>query len=203
MQNVCGFWWRYAKATHMEATAAGQVGDNDMRKTLTFAGCQRAEKALQLNDNSSDAHKWFAITLGSKGDFVPISERIKNGYIFKDHVDRAVRLNPSKDSSIHYLLGRFCFEVSNLSWMERKVASTLFSAPPSATPQEALVHFQASERIGKPILKDNRLYMAKCYIAMKNNEQAAYWLNMCVQMPVISSSVSGAILTYFSNKNNN
>lgn len=172
----------------MEATAAGLVGDNDMKKSLTLAGVARAEKALELNKNSSDAHKWYAITLGSKGDFVPIGERIKNGYIFKEHVDRAVELNPSSDSSIHYLRGRFCYEVSNLGWMERKIASTLFSAPPTSTPAEALVHFQASERIAKPILKDNRLYMAKCFIAMKDNAQAACWLNKCIEMPVISTS---------------
>lgn len=108
-----------------------------------FLALTRAQRSLQLNDYSANAHKWYAITLGSKGEYVSINEKIKNGFTFKEHVDRAVRLNP-KDPSLHYLLGRFCLEVSTLGWVERKVASTLFSAPPTSTPQEALEHFQAS-----------------------------------------------------------
>ena len=72
-----------------------------------------AERAMKLDDNSADAHKWYAITQGSRGQFLKISERIQNGFIFKTHIDRAVELNPN-DSTLHHLLGRFCFEVDKL-----------------------------------------------------------------------------------------
>ncbi|ODM96731.1 Regulator of microtubule dynamics protein 2 [Orchesella cincta] len=186
MGDSCEFWWRFAKATHMEATAAKQAGDSAMQKSLVFAGHTRAERALQLNENSANAHKWYAITLGSKGEFVSVNDKIKNGFTFKEHIDKAVQITP-QDPSLHYLLGRFCYEVTTLSWVERRIASTLFSAPPNSSPQEALQHFQASERLGKP-LKDNRLYMAKCYIVLKNNEEAASWLKKAVEMPNVSSS---------------
>lgn len=186
LQHTCGFWWRFAQATHVEATAAGQAADTEMKKSLILAGCSRAMRALQLNDNSANAHKWYAITLGTKGEYVQVGEKIKNGFTFKEHVDRALQINP-KDPSLHYLLGRFCLEVSNLGWMERKLASTLFSSPPNSTPQEALEHFQASERLGKP-LKDNRFYMAKCYVVLKNYELAARWFQMCLEVPNMSSS---------------
>lgn len=151
-------------------------------------GCSRANRALQLNDGSANAHKWYAIMLGTKGEYVQVGEKIQNGYVFKEHVDRALQINP-KDPSLHYLLGRFCLEVATLSWMERKLASTLFASPPSSTPQEALEHFLASERLGKP-LKDNRFYMAKCYVALQSYELAAHWLKKCVEMPNVSISVS-------------
>ncbi|CAL8125473.1 unnamed protein product [Orchesella dallaii] len=186
MGSSCEFWWRFAKATHMEATAAKQAGDSAMHKSLVFAGHTRAETALQLNEHSANAHKWYAITLGNKGEYVSVNDKIKNGFTFKEHIDKAVQISP-QDPSLHYLLGRFCYEVTTLNWVERRLASTLFSAPPNATPQEALQHFQASERLGKP-LKDNRLYMAKCYMVLKNNEETAFWLKKAVDMPNVSSS---------------
>lgn len=69
-----------------------------------------AEKALALNPNSANVHKWYAITLGSIGEFISINEKIQNGYKFKEHIDKAILISPT-DSTLHYLLGRFCYEV--------------------------------------------------------------------------------------------
>ncbi len=55
-----------------------------------------------------------------------------DGFEFKRHVDRAASLAPH-DHTIQHLLGRFCFEVAELSWWERKMAGTLFAEPPMAT----------------------------------------------------------------------
>lgn len=74
-------------------------------------GQEHAKSALALDEGDADAHKWFAITLGSCGDFLPLKEKISNGYIFKKHVDRAISLRPS-DYSLYHLQGRFEFEVS-------------------------------------------------------------------------------------------
>ena len=46
-----------------------------------------------------------------------------------------------------HLLGRFCYEVAELSWWERKMASTLFADPPNATMEEAKEHFMAAEQV--------------------------------------------------------
>ena len=135
-----------------------------------FAAHGFAKDSLRLNEGSADSHKWFAVTLGARGEFVPTNEKIQNGFIFKEHIDKAISLNPT-DGSLHHLLGRFCFEVSlcfgdvtliegvqnvkrdfflqvsSLSWIERKVAATLFSSPPTSSYGEALIHFQTAERI--------------------------------------------------------
>lgn len=40
-------------------------------------------------------------------------EKIEDGYVFKQHVDKALALRPD-DPSLHHLLGRFKYEVSVL-----------------------------------------------------------------------------------------
>jgi hypothetical protein len=78
-------------------------------------------------------------------------------------------------------------QVSQLSWFERKVAKSLFSAPPTSTPQEALAHFKKCENL-KPFI-ENRLFMAKCYQSLGDTKQALKWLEVAATMPVESSTV--------------
>lgn len=46
--------------------------------------------------------------------FKGVKEKILDGFEFKKHIDTAAELNPS-DHITHHLLGRFCFEVSQVS----------------------------------------------------------------------------------------
>jgi hypothetical protein len=84
--------------------------------------------------------------LSSVGEFSGTSTKIKNSFIVRDHFERAVVLSP-KDATSRHLLGLWCFEVAKLSWVEKKAAAAFFAAPPSATYEEALAHFEAAEKI--------------------------------------------------------
>lgn len=63
----------------------------------------------------ADAHKWMAILVGARSDLQPIKERIQDGQLFKHHVDIAISIDPA-DSSLHHMVGRFCYEVAGLKW---------------------------------------------------------------------------------------
>lgn len=47
-------------------------------------------------------------------------DKIKNGIVFKKYIELAVEMQPD-DFGLHYLLGRFKYEIANLSWIEKKV----------------------------------------------------------------------------------
>lgn len=88
---------------------------------LFFSGIKACEELLTAtNVPNANLHKWCAILVGVYGDFLPITEKIKNGYRFKELVTNALEISPD-DADLHYLLGRFKYEVANLSWIERKV----------------------------------------------------------------------------------
>ncbi|XP_072293372.1 regulator of microtubule dynamics protein 2 [Eucyclogobius newberryi] len=141
------------------------------KKQHAESGKRVGEEAVQLNPTCADSHQWYAILCGIMAEYDTIQNKIKNGYIFKDHLDKAIELKPH-DPLSYYLLGRWCYAVAQLSWLERKVAATLFGEPPSATVEDALGNFLKAEEIQPGYSKLNYVYLAKCYRDLGQKEQA-------------------------------
>ncbi|KAI8513530.1 Regulator of Microtubule Dynamics [Branchiostoma belcheri] len=172
--------WRLSRS--MMAKFDGEA-DPQKRQDLCFQAKGLAEVALAVDANSADAHKWFAIALGSCSEFLSVQDKIKDGYKFKEHIERALELRPN-DATVHHLLGRWCYEVTMLSWVERKVASALFAAPPNSSVDEALEHFLEAENLEPGFYKANSLYIAKCYIQNSDYCNATLWLEKALQQPI-------------------
>ncbi|KAK7076822.1 Regulator of Microtubule Dynamics, partial [Halocaridina rubra] len=177
--------WRLAKATRNMAAIQEKLGNNKEKETLIFEAYDFAEKALSFNKDHAEIHKWYAILAGARGEFLGIRERVQSGNVFKKHIDHALELNP-RDSTLHHLLGRFCYEVSQLSWLERQAAATLFGEVPSSSFEEALDHFQAAEKLRPKGWKENRLFIAKCNIQLGDYRSAALWLQQAFDAPIVT-----------------
>ncbi|XP_026478973.1 regulator of microtubule dynamics protein 3-like [Ctenocephalides felis] len=166
-------YWRLAKVCYrLSILATGQEREEWISKGLI-----NAEKALELNEANSECHKWYAILMGSRVEFLGIKDKIEEGFVFKKHVERALELNPS-DPYLYHLLGRFKYEVSGLTWIERKLASSLFAEPPTSTYPEAIEDFKKAEELSILPSRDNRFLLAKSYIAISDFENAAKWLKL-------------------------
>ena len=155
--------WRLCKAQFLCSVLENQDDNKEGQHKLIMEAINSGEEALALDSKNSEAHKWFAIALGSRGEFGGVKEKILDGFEFKKHIDMAAEFNP-KDHFTQHLLGRFCYEVSQLSWIERMMAATLFAAPPTASLPEAVQFFLQAERLKPEGWKENRLFLAKCYI---------------------------------------
>merc|ERR1712242_407513 len=81
----------------------------------------------------------------------------------------------------------------NLSWIERKMAATLFASPPSASLPEAIQHFLQAEKLKPDGWKENRLFIAKCFIGDGDYTQAVIWLDRADSIPLASADVREGI----------
>ncbi|CAH1408215.1 unnamed protein product [Nezara viridula] len=177
--------WRFAKCCHSIATIKESQNDLEQKKQYIAKGLEYATKCLELAPRSSNAHKWYAICIGARSETQGVKEKLKDGLEFKEHVEEALKIKPS-DPTLHYLLGRFLYEVASLSWVERKVATTLFGEVPYTTYPEAVQSLTKAEELSVNPWKENRLLLAKCYIQMGEYAEAVYWLDKADDVETIT-----------------
>ncbi|CAB3409625.1 unnamed protein product [Caenorhabditis bovis] len=142
----------------------------EKRKAVIDEGIFYAEEALKLDKNNPNALKWTAILLGQATEFMTMKKKIEAGNRIKELLDKAISVL-SHDYALLHLRGRFRYQVACLSWIERKLASTFFASVPTATYDDALCDFLAAEKC-QPKSIENHLYIGKCYLAMKDKENA-------------------------------
>jgi len=182
-KQYADYLWRMARATYLYSQRFVVSGDSAKRKALCFEAKDYAFDALELNETDADIQKWCALTLGTLTDFVNMNDKIQYGYRFREHIEKALALK-AEDAMLHHLLGRYCFGVASLSWIERKVAATLFSEPPLATFDEALNEFLEAERMNTKPWKENQLFIAKCHVAVGNIPNALDFLLQAKRVPI-------------------
>ncbi|NXC08243.1 RMD2 protein, partial [Orthonyx spaldingii] len=157
-ENCVDFLWRLARAY------------GDLFEMTTDAEEKRKYFSNIRNLQSNKGEHLFAIMCGYMSQFESVQNKIRNGYLFKEHLDKAIELKP-QDPFLYYLNGRWCYSVAQLSWIEKKVAAALFGTPPTSTVEEALQNFLKAEEMRPGYSKCNYVYLAKCYkdLGQKHN----------------------------------
>jgi tetratricopeptide (TPR) repeat protein len=171
--------WRMARSVYKMSTIAEIKGDKESQKKLLFEADDWVLKALAKDADCAEAHTWRAYICGKLSDFVGNKERIERGNAIQTHIEAAIKLKP-KESGLYHTYGRWCLEVAKLSWLERKLAATLFGAPPEATYEDAVKRFKEADEL-KPDWKCNNFYMAKSYINLKNYKEAIKLLDLAAK----------------------
>ncbi|XP_014772191.1 regulator of microtubule dynamics protein 1 isoform X1 [Octopus bimaculoides] len=168
------FHWRLSKSTFQMAET--HKPQSEEKKDLLLVARDLANASLALNVNSSSAHKWYAVIVGSLTEYLGIRQQIELAYSIKYHIEQGLKLNP-KDAFLHYMLGRWHYRVYMMTWMERKIAHLIFdNNPPQTSPQETLAHFMTAEKLRPMIWKENLLHIARCYAEMEKYSEAVKWL---------------------------
>ncbi|NWX77389.1 RMD2 protein, partial [Alca torda] len=160
-ENCVDFLWRLARAY---GDLFEMTTDAEEKRKYVTDGC------LRRVENGPEGFLRFAIMCGYMSQFESVQNKIRNGYLFKEHLDKAIELKP-QDPFLYYLNGRWCYSVAQLSWIEKKVAAALFGTPPTSTVEEALQNFLKAEEMHPGYSKYNYVYLAKCYkdLGQKNN----------------------------------
>ena len=160
--------------------------DFDHKKQYIYDGKKYAEKVLALNDKSAGGHKWYAIHHGQIGEAEGTEQKIKNSYGMRDHTMLAIKYDPT-DAGNYHVMGRWHFALSDLSWIERQVASIIYATPPEASFEEALEFFKKANKLDPQDIR-NMLYIGFCYAELDNEKAASDWFNMAINANASSDS---------------
>ncbi|XP_076990134.1 regulator of microtubule dynamics protein 2 isoform X3 [Tamandua tetradactyla] len=166
------FIWRFARA-HGDMYELST--NTQEKKHYANLGKTLGERAINRAPTNGYCHLWYAVLCGHVSEFEGLQNKINYGHCFKEHLDKALELLP-QEPFLYYLKGRYCYTISKLSWIEKKMAATLFGKIPSSTVEEALYNFLKAEELHPGYSKSNYMYLAKCYIDLEQKQDA---LNAC------------------------
>ncbi|XP_007461783.1 PREDICTED: regulator of microtubule dynamics protein 1 isoform X1 [Lipotes vexillifer] len=196
--------WRLARASRDIAQLSGT--SKEEKKLLVYEALEYAKRALEKNESSFAAHKWYAICISDVGDYEGIRAKIANAYMIKEHFEKAIELNPKDATAIH-LMGIWCYTFAEMPWYQRRIAEMLFATPPSSTYEEALGYFHRAEQVDPNFYSKNLLLLGKTYLKLHNKKLAAFWLTKAKDYPAHTEedkqiqTEAAQLLTGFSDKN--
>ncbi|XP_032359966.1 regulator of microtubule dynamics protein 1 isoform X2 [Etheostoma spectabile] len=174
------FLWRLARASRDLSELPNM--EDGRKKQLIFEGFEFAKKALEKDEKCFAAHKWYAVCLSDVGEYEGVKVKIGNSYIIREHLEKAIELNPKDATSLH-ILGYWCFAFAELPWYQRKVAAVIFSSPPTSTYEEALGFFLKAEEVDPDFYSKNLLMLGKTYMGMKDKQKALFYLTKAKEYP--------------------
>eukprot|EP01104_Vermistella_antarctica_P015579 TRINITY_DN5149_c0_g1_i1.p1 TRINITY_DN5149_c0_g1~~TRINITY_DN5149_c0_g1_i1.p1 ORF type:complete len:265 (+),score=81.00 TRINITY_DN5149_c0_g1_i1:99-797(+) len=163
--------WRLARAFYDNADQ--KPSDKAYQYKQLQEALAVAETVLKLDDNHFAGHKWLAIILAAIGDHVSTKEKIGNSLKIKEHALKALELSGDDATTLH-LLGRWCIGVSNVGWLERKVANAIFGSVPESTYDEALEYLLKADKINERMIR-NKICIGDCYVGLKKKPEAKEW----------------------------
>ena len=152
--------WRRARSEwEIIKLSGGKETVEELKATLDLV-----DRALQIDDNNSNAHRWKAIISNGYAEKLGLKPQFGNLETMKYHLNRALELDP-QDSTACTLLGVWHMELQGLSWLQRKVAATFLGAVPQTSYEEALVFLLRAEEVAPKAWNRNLFLIAKVYLA--------------------------------------
>ncbi|XP_076234260.1 regulator of microtubule dynamics protein 1 [Calliopsis andreniformis] len=170
--------WRLSRALYKMSKIASEVEG----KKMIYEAYDLIQNALKIKEDHWAVHKWIPIILDSKCNYEGMKVRIKELNNMKMHMLRAIELNPM-DATTMYMLGVWCYQVSDLAWYQRKIAALIFGEPPTSSFEEALTYFQNAEKVDPNFYSHNLLMLGKTYLKLNNKEEALKYLKRAMEYP--------------------
>ena len=149
---------------------------------------QWAERALELNPNSSIGHAMLAAAIGRLAVISGTQKQIiLKAWEIRHHAERAILIDNHWVG--HYVLGCWHREVAAVNPGLRALANVFFVKIPQATFADSLRHF---EEILRQYPDNNFIYaeMAYTYVAMGDTRKACEMYHKCISMPIFRHPVA-------------
>jgi predicted Zn-dependent protease len=155
------------KCSELCSRIGHREADTKSRDSYYKAAIIYAQTALKVSPLNDEANIAMAIALGRTVLIKSGKEKISAVKGIRKYADIALKSNPNNFKAWH-ILGKWNYEVSNLSMIERSSAKIFFGGLPDASLKNAIADYEKA-RLLSPNFLLNYLELAKAY---KKNDQA-------------------------------
>jgi hypothetical protein len=189
-QNIkCEYCWRLARAHERLWQASILANKKDDSQHHFSCGFNNSKQAVQNNNHSGQANKWYAIFLAMEADIGGVVKSAKNAALIDKHLRIALK-ELHDDSTLHFMLGRITFSCASATWSERTAAKLVGYTIPTATYIESMKHFRRAQKLNSNVT--NCLWLGKAYLrceknANKSKELGKKWLNRACKMKCVTN----------------
>jgi tetratricopeptide (TPR) repeat protein len=153
----------------------------EKQKIYYRAARNYAQQALLVNPSHPDANFVMALAMGRMAIISSGEEKIKAVKDIKIYAEKCVQLDPQGFKGYH-ILGRWHYEISNLSAVEKWLVKIAYGSLPEASLQEAIANYEKSRQLN-PGLLINYMELAKCFHRKDENKKANEMLQQVIQLP--------------------
>jgi hypothetical protein len=177
------YLWRMAR--HHFNVSDNTTDEAVIAENLT-TGLKLAGEAVAADSTSADAHGYYGILIGRVGEIEGTKQKILNSYQVRDHTIRAIALDADNAAWPH-VMGRWHYALSDLSWLERGIASLVYASPPEASFEEARSYFQvAADKAPEEIR--HFLWLGKTLLELDKDAAVRTSLEQALALPASSDS---------------
>ena len=141
---------------------AQNEGNLDKQIKIFYRGFDYAKKAIGLDSLDGYANFWYAAYIGRIGEIEGIKQAILNSYDVRKYGLRAIELISDEYDPVYHMMGRWHYELADMSEIEKIFASLIYAKPPEGSYNKAIDYFSTAIKI-EPHEIRNHYWLGKAY----------------------------------------
>lgn len=139
-----------------------------------------AERAVRADPNHPQAQLTMAIAAGLAATVSGTGDRVRYSRVVRDHVNRAIDLNPRNDLAYH-VRGLWNIEIASLGFFTRTLVRAAYGGLPQASHAQAANDFTRAIELDDRII--HRIGLGRALIELNRYDDARIQLRAALDMP--------------------
>lgn len=170
------------KASELCSRIGGREKVAKVRDSYNNAAISYAKTAIKYHPNSDQANVAIAIAVGRTMLKKSGKEKIALVKDIRAYADKALRLNPNNFKAWH-ILGKWNFEIQNLSMVERTIARVFYGGVPESSLERSIRAYENAHTLN-PHFALNYLELARAYHKNGGDAKAIGLLKTLQSLPI-------------------
>ncbi|MGG9972143.1 tetratricopeptide repeat protein [Ferruginibacter sp. SUN002] len=176
-----------SKCSELCARIGKRQTNKTIREEFYTAAKSFAETALKVDPKSSDANCAMAMALGHISMSKSNKEKINSAKDLKKYVDLAIKADANNYKAWH-ILGRWHYEISDLSALEKAAVKVLYGGMPPASLKTAITCFEKAKALTGAGFVLNYYELARAYKRNDQKQKAIDTLKAMLNLPNATES---------------